>query len=208
MKKKIVAFVLVFALALALGIGGTMAWLTAKTDAVVNTFTGGNITLALKEYAGSEELDTEAEKQFKIVPGATNDKEPKLTVGKGSEKCYLYACVTNSVKLTDGTVVATTNLDEKIWVPVATTGDKTVYRYYEVVDASAEDKPFTVFSTVTYSGAITLDNASQVSGDQITVQGYAHQSEHVELDGTGSANEAACKQFGVNYTDPTATPAT
>ena len=47
MKKKILALTLVFALALALGIGGTVAWLTAQTDSVVNTFTVGDITLSL-----------------------------------------------------------------------------------------------------------------------------------------------------------------
>ena len=78
MKKKILALTLVFALALALGIGGTVAWLTAQTDSVVNTFTVGDITLSLAETQST----------YKIVPGGKDAKDPKLTVTKGSEICY------------------------------------------------------------------------------------------------------------------------
>ena len=53
MKKKIVSLVLVFALALALGIGGTVAWLTAQTQSVVNTFTIGDINIELDETKGT-----------------------------------------------------------------------------------------------------------------------------------------------------------
>ena len=43
-----VALVLVVAL---VSVGGTIAWLTANTDPVVNTFTVGNIDIALAETA-------------------------------------------------------------------------------------------------------------------------------------------------------------
>ena len=81
MKKKSLA--LIFSLALiVIGIaGGTLAWLTAKTNTVVNTFTTSDIEITLAESTG----DT-----YKMVPGFTIAKDPKVTVLEGSEKCYLF----------------------------------------------------------------------------------------------------------------------
>ena len=87
MKKKIVSLVLVFALALALGIGGTVAWLTAQTDSVVNTFTVGDINIKLAETPGTE---------YKMVPGNTITKDPKVTVLANSEACFLFVKIEKS----------------------------------------------------------------------------------------------------------------
>lgn len=81
MKKKILALTLVFALALALGIGGTVAWLTAQTDPVVNTFTVGDINITLAETTGNN---------YTFVPGDKLAKDPMVTVLEGSEACYLF----------------------------------------------------------------------------------------------------------------------
>ena len=209
MKKKILALTLVFALALALGIGGTLAWLTAESSQVVNTFTVGNITLTLSEEGSVfDTVNKQYKQDFKILPGATDDKEPVLTVAKGSEKCYVYALVTNNVKL-NGTIVATPNIDTNQWIKVGEDADnnKVLYRYHEVVDVltTQEDASLSVFSRVTYSDTITqsADDLAALNNTTITVQGFAHQSEHVELDGDGSANKAACEQFGITYVAPT-----
>lgn len=206
MKKKIVAFILVFALALALGIGGTMAWLTAESGKVVNTFTVGNITLELTEKDATKDADGTLKKDYKILPGATAEKEPKLTVGAGSEKCYLYACVTNDVKIGND-VVATPNISTE-WVPVGTKGNATVYRYNDVIDASDEAVAKSVFTEVKYSETITQSKAhlDALTNKTIVVQGYAHQSEHIsETEGdTSVADSAACAYFKV---DAIVTPA-
>ena len=60
MKKKIFVPVVAAALALCCAIGGTLAWLTDKTDPVVNTFTVGNVDITLAETTGQE---------YKMVPG-------------------------------------------------------------------------------------------------------------------------------------------
>lgn len=65
-------------------IGSTLAWLTAKTDSVVNTFTPSNIDITLAETP---------DVVYKMVPGSTIDKDPVATVLKGSEKCYLFVKV-------------------------------------------------------------------------------------------------------------------
>lgn len=75
-------FVSLLALVLVMGVavGGTIAWLTATTDEVVNTFTTSDIKVELKE----------TKTNFKMIPGYTIEKDPKATVLTGSEECWLF----------------------------------------------------------------------------------------------------------------------
>lgn len=66
--------------------GGTLAWLTSTPSAVTNTFTTSDINITL----------TETDRTYKMIPGWTIDKDPKVTVTKGSEKCYVFVKVTES----------------------------------------------------------------------------------------------------------------
>lgn len=84
MKRKLI-IALALCLALALGIGGTMAYLTATTTAVENVFTIGKVGLTLTEPEGEK-----ANYEFKMVPGNEIEKDPKVTVTKGSEDCWLF----------------------------------------------------------------------------------------------------------------------
>lgn len=88
------AFIALLALVLVIGCvaGGTVAWLVAKTDTVVNTFTYGNINIALAETTGTN---------YKVIPGTVIEKDPKVTVKAGSEACWLFVKVEES-----GTFVA------------------------------------------------------------------------------------------------------
>ncbi len=81
MRKRSIALVLaVFALMLG-SVFGTLAWLTAQSKTVTNTFTTSDITVTLQETTG----DT-----YKMVPGREIDKNPKVTVKEDSEPCYLF----------------------------------------------------------------------------------------------------------------------
>ena len=72
---------------LAVSVGGTVAWLTAKTNPVVNTFTAGDINITLEETTGNT---------YKMVPGNTIEKDPKVTVEAGSEASWLFVKVEKS----------------------------------------------------------------------------------------------------------------
>ena len=87
-------FVAMLALVLVIGcaVGGTVAWLVSKTDPVVNTFTYGDINITLTETTGND---------YKIIPGVNIDKDPKVTVKKDSEACWLFVEVKE-----EGTFVA------------------------------------------------------------------------------------------------------
>lgn len=148
MKKKI-TLLLSLALAVAIGIGGTLAWLTAKTDAVTNTFTVGNINIAL------EETTTD----YKMVPGQPIDKDPKVTVEAGSEACWLFVKIEESA-----------NLDSFIDYAIADgwtalTGVDGVY--YREVAATADDMPFSVLA----NDQVTVkDTVTKAMMDEITAQ--------------------------------------
>ena len=81
MKKKGLALVLALTLLVISAVAGTLAWLTAKSDTVVNTFTTSDITVKLAESTGTS---------YKMIPGYDIAKDPKAWVVKGSEDCYLF----------------------------------------------------------------------------------------------------------------------
>ena len=85
-KKRLVAMILVVVLAFGAGIGGTLAYLAAKTNDVTNTFTFGNLSVTLKETTGT---------QYQIVPGTDLHKDPKASVQavEGYDKVDAYLFV-------------------------------------------------------------------------------------------------------------------
>ena len=86
MKNKVLSIVAVV-LVLCCAIGGTLAWLTAKSEVVTNTFAPSNIKIELKETTGT---------QYKMVPGYTIEKDPAANVLAGSEECWLFVKIEKS----------------------------------------------------------------------------------------------------------------
>ena len=172
MKKK--TFVLLLALVLIAGaaVGGTLAWLTATTDEVTNTFTTSNIEIELDE---SDNLD------LKMIPGWTIAKDPKVTVKANSEKCYLFVKIEKSSNFDNFmTCEMAVNSDETaIWTEL--TGVNGVNGvYYRVVDASDEDQVFAVLKDdkVTVSGEVTkamMNELTTATYPTLTFTAYASQ---------------------------------
>lgn len=84
---KVIAALLAVVLLVGATIGGTIAWLTASTEKVENTFTVGNIQIELDE---SDDLD------LKMIPGHTIYKDPVVTVKANSEDCWVFIKVAKS----------------------------------------------------------------------------------------------------------------
>ena len=101
MKKKI-ALLMACVMAFGVAVGGTLAWLTANTAPVVNTFTDSDINITLTETDATQGTN-QLEKSFQMVPGYTITKDPKVTVKANSEDCWLFVKVEESTspKLTD-----------------------------------------------------------------------------------------------------------
>ena len=88
MKKKSFVMVLALVLVFAVAVGGVVAWLTATTGPVKNTFTVGDISITLKETGA-----VNGEKTYQVIPGDTQKKDPTVTVEAGSEDCWLFVKV-------------------------------------------------------------------------------------------------------------------
>ena len=149
-------------------IGGTVAWLTAQTPSVTNTFTVGDINITLNE----------TKSDFKMVPGNVIDKDPVVTVVDGSEDCYLFVKIEKS-----------TTLDKYISYTVAsgwTELDNVDGVYYRVVNATDGTKSFSVLANdqVTVNEGVTkadmealkAENATQPT---LTFTAYAVQKENI-----------------------------
>lgn len=78
--KKVAAAVLAGAVSLGCIVGGSLAWLTARTEPVENIFTIGNIAIDLAETT----------EDYKMVPGCSIAKDPTVTVKADSEACWLF----------------------------------------------------------------------------------------------------------------------
>lgn len=79
--KKILALALAAVLLVAVSVAGTVAYLTAETNEVKNTFTAAGIELDLTE--------TEPNWTMQLVPGTEKTKDPVVTV-KTSVKAYVF----------------------------------------------------------------------------------------------------------------------
>lgn len=132
MRKRSIALVLaVFALMLG-SVFGTLAWLTAKSETVKNTFTASDITVTLRETTG----DT-----YKMVPGCRIDKNPKVTVKEDSEPCYLFVQLEKSSNfdtyLTYETADGWTQLEDE-------TGNPVLGVYYQEITTADMGNEFSV----------------------------------------------------------------
>ena len=127
MRKKVWLSVAAIALVLCCAIGGTLAWLSAKTDSVKNTFTVGDINIDLTETTGGT---------YKMVPGNTLGKDPKVTVKAGSEACWLFVKVEESENFDAFMTYAIADG----WTALSGVGGV----YYREVPATDADADFTV----------------------------------------------------------------
>ena len=125
---KLVVAMLAVTLLIGCAIGGTVAWLTANTAPVVNTFTYGDINITLAETTGTS---------YKIIPGVNITKDPKVTVEGGSEDCWLFVKVDQQGTFVTGKV--TYSIADG-WTALA--GQTGVY--YCEVPAAATDTDFGV----------------------------------------------------------------
>lgn len=157
-------------------IGGTVAWLIADTDPVVNTFTYGDINITLEETDTNKDGDNDPNtNQYPMVPGNSITKDPKVTVLANSENAWLFVKLEKSV-----------NFDDFMTYEIAsgwTALDGITGVYYRTVDKSASNAEFIVLkdNTVNVKGEVTKEmlNALDANGASnyptLTVTAYAVQ---------------------------------
>lgn len=156
------AFIALLALVLVIGCvaGGTVAWLVATSDTVTNTFTYGNIDIALAETTGTN---------YKVIPGTVIEKDPKVTVKAGSEACWLFVKVEKvgtftgiSYAIADGW----TELESGV--------------YYRQIGSVTADTSFEVIkgNEITVSETLTKENIPSAQ-PTLKITAYAVQQENI-----------------------------
>ena len=153
---------------------GTLAWLMDQTPEVTNTFTYGDIQISLTETDTQlDDDDDPTTNEYRMMPGASISKDPKVTVQADSEDCWLYVQLEKTshfdqfltYQMADG------------WMPL------TDGVYYRSVDHTDADQVFSVLAndqiqvltSVTKEMLHQLDANGTSNYPQLTITAYAIQ---------------------------------
>lgn len=193
----IVSMMLVVAMA---SIGGTLAWLTASTTEIVNTFSASDIEITLTESKKPDGTALGSDAWVgKMVPGEKYAKDPKVTVtSKTDVDVYLFVEFT----ATDATYISyTSNLTEANgWYKL--TGVSGVDNvWYRTVTASNTDQSWYLLAGegtekyqngfVQVSTDVTKLNMTDAAKAKLTYKAYA-----IQQAGSNNASEAWTKLSG------------
>ena len=157
-------------------IGGTVAWLIADTESVVNTFTYGDINITLEETDTNKDGDNDPNtNNYPMIPGNSIEKDPKVTFKANSENAWLFVKLEKSA-----------NFDDFMTYEMAdgwTALDGADGVYYKAVEKAADDAEFYVIkdNTVKVKDEVTKEmlNALDANGasnyPKLIVTAYAVQ---------------------------------
>jgi len=167
MKKRTIALMLALVLVFGCAVGGTIAWLTDTTEQVKNTFTTSDVDIELTETTGDE---------YKMVPGSTIIKDPKVTVLADSEAYYLFVKVEKANKFVS--YMDYTMADG--WIAL----DSVAGVFYREVEDTNANQEFAVLqgNTVTVKDLVTKAMMGVLTADTyptLTFTAYACQKENV-----------------------------
>lgn len=204
--KKSIALVMMAVLLVAASVMGTLAYLTSN-DTVKNTFTVGKVAIKLDEAKANTDgslvpnADRVKTNSYKLLPGHTYNKDPMVTVLKGSEPSYIKMTVTFSKANELDAIFAPTgaNLtsifkgyDAANWIAKGNTKDATAntrtyeFWYKEPVGAPTADVALdALFDSITVPGEITQKQLETIADMTITVNAYA-----IQADGSTDAADA------------------
>lgn len=221
--KKALLAVCCAALLVCVSIGATVAYLTSRTETVVNTFTVGKVEIDLDEAKVNEDGDpikadgttvtnpADAARvkanNYKLLPGHVYTKDPTVTVKANSEESYvrMKVTVTFGNALTDAQLATDldsifTGYDAK-WVRKnkVVSEDRTSityeYRYNTTVSAGdADEKLAPLFTKVVVPTNWTNDDLAAFGGIKINIV-----AEAIQADSFANA-EAAWTAFGNSNT--------
>lgn len=201
-KKNFLTILLSLALVAVIGVGATLAYLTDNTQTVKNKFAFDDIVITLQENASVPDGQSYLIRENKegtvadttpiegsdvgvvysdILPGATVEKNPYITVSESNAHAYVYAYVTGvaaplSVTWSEG------------WTEVETDLTGTLLRREVAKNEAGKYDVFTQVQVAT--GAAGTEDLNDIS-----IKAYAHQADNTDVD---TADGAAIAYFTAN----------
>lgn len=151
-------------------VGGTAAWLAAKSEPIASTFTFGDININLTETDHQEG-------PTKIIPGADIKKDLKVTVQANSVDCWLFVKVEQTGTFVDGKV--TYSIDDGWTKGNGSQIPENVY--YREVNGVTADREFPVLKgdKITVSKELTKEEIRNITDPTLTFTAYAVQKEGI-----------------------------
>lgn len=211
-KMKALTLVLCAMLLVVASVMGTLAYLKATSDTVVNTFTVGKVGIKLDEapvdeYGKVVTGDRRITNTYKLMPGHTYTKDPMVTVKAESESSYIRMKVT--IEGYDQLVAAfpketfaefwsgdmflleklVSNWDRNIWQSYGYDAATKTYefRYYNTVDTLGKTDTALepLFKFVVVPGTLNNDQILALNGVKINIVAHA-----IQADGFANADAA------------------
>ena len=197
MKKRTIALLMAAVMLFGVTVSGTIAWLTAEADEVVNTFTVGDIEIILDESDiddsdnDNSTEDRDNANEYKMIPGNTYVKDPMVTVVAGSEECYIFIEIIeerNTRTDLEGKIIQY-SINSEDWTRV-TGATKEVYYYRTTVNALEAESNILVGTDIEnqdVKGSTIL--ATNTAGTNITINSKLTQAMIQALDGIVNAED-------------------
>ena len=183
--KKALAILLCAALLVGGTIAGTVAYLTAKTGPVTNTFTAGNVAITLDELDvdnSTEGKDRDTANKYNLIPGNTYTKDPTVHVAANSENSWIFVKVENGLAayLPENNIEAQILDATRGWkVLDATKFPGVYYQEYAKQDSVKDLQVFANFTVDTDNELGT--NWTNVKDAKIVVTAYAVQKDNMDV---------------------------
>lgn len=202
-------------------VAATMAYLTATTGEVTNTFTVGNVSFdtlnggldeadvneyGQLEYVDSEEPDGDpvvaprvTSNEYKLVSGHNYTKDPTVHMGTNSEDAWLFVTVDNGIASVEaaGTTSIASQMNTKGWTLVS--GYTNLYQYGTAAVSAGVD--VVVFDNFTVDSAATKTDLDGVANARIVIKACAVQADG--LTQAQAATEAAEQLSATAVVTPT-----
>ena len=178
--KRILLAAVAALLLVAVSVGGTLAWLTAKTDPVTNTFTAAGIDIEL-----TETKDPDGNWSMQLIPGTSKTKDPVVKVIRTHEDEETGATVQGTdvdiylfVKFEDTMAGTCLTYESNLNTTNGWTAlDGVENVWYRVVPATEANPVYHLLKDDTVSVASTVDKSQTNVSGSMTYTAYAIQTE-------------------------------
>lgn len=151
-------------------VGGTIAWLTAETTNVINTFTTSTINVTIEE-TGTTTSGADETKSFQVIPGVNITNKDPMVSASASENVAYYVFV----QITESDDWATSGLTYTVADAWTRLGNTNVYYKAMAAGTTLVDEHILKEDTIVVSGELTVEDLDEDYNPTLSFQAFAIQ---------------------------------